>query len=48
MKLTTMTASDRSSFNTYINALQPVGGTYHDSGMVWGIRLLSPCGMFAD
>ncbi|HRE34894.1 MAG TPA: hypothetical protein PK217_07460, partial [Sphingopyxis terrae] len=48
MKLTTMTASDRSSFNTYINALQPVGGTYHDSGMVWGIRLLSPDGMFAD
>lgn len=48
MKLTTMTASDRSSFNTYINALQPVGGTYHDSGLVWGIRLLSPDGMFAD
>lgn len=48
MKLTTQTASDRSSFQSYINSLQPLGGTYHDSGMVWGIRLLSPDGMFAD
>lgn len=48
MKLTTMTSSNRSTFNTYINSLQPVGGTYHDSGMVWGIRLLSPNGLFAD
>ena len=48
MKLTTMTASDRGSFNSYIGSLQPVGGTYHDSGMVWGVRLLSPDGMFAD
>ncbi|MBU0823512.1 MAG: pilus assembly protein [Alphaproteobacteria bacterium] len=48
MKLTTQTASDRSSFNTYIDSLQPVGGTYHDAGMVWGVRLLSPDGMFAD
>jgi len=48
MKLTTQTASNRSSFNSYINSLQPVGGTYHDAGMVWGIRLLSADGMFAD
>lgn len=48
MKLTTMTASDRSTFETYVNSLTAVGGTYHDSGMVWGIRLLSPDGMFAD
>lgn len=48
MKLTPQTASDRSTFNSYINSLQPVGGTYHDSGMVWGIRLMSPDGMFAD
>ncbi len=34
MKLTTQKASDRSSFNAYINSLQPVGGTYHDAGMV--------------
>jgi Flp pilus assembly protein TadG len=48
MKLTTQTASDRGSFNSYINSLQPVGGTYHDAGMVWGVRLLSADGMFAD
>ncbi|MDO9367107.1 MAG: pilus assembly protein TadG-related protein [Sphingopyxis sp.] len=47
MKLTTQKASDRSSFNSYINSLQPVGGTYHDAGMVWGVRLLSADGMFA-
>lgn len=48
MKLTTMTKNDRSTFNTYVQSLQAVGGTYHDSGMVWGARLLSPDGMFAD
>ena len=48
MKLTTQTANDRSSFNNYVQSLQPVGGTYHDAGMVWGVRLLSPDGMFAD
>ncbi len=48
MKLTTMTASDRGTFQTYINSLQPLGGTYHDAGMVWGARLLSPTGLFAD
>ena len=48
MKLTTMTKADRSSFDTYIGSLKPLGGTYHDAGMVWGVRLLSPDGMFAD
>lgn len=48
LKLTKMTKDDRSTFNTYVQSLQPVGGTYHDSGMVWGIRLLSPTGLLAD
>jgi hypothetical protein len=47
MKLTTMTKNDRATFNTYVQSLQAVGGTYHDSGMVWGVRLLSPDGMFS-
>ena len=34
--------------NTYLNSLQPVGGTYHDIGMIWGGRLASPNGIFAD
>ena len=48
MKLTTMTKSNRTTFVNYINALQPLGGTYHDAGMVWGARLISPTGIFAD
>lgn len=48
LKLTAMTASDSSTFNTYVSSLQPVGGTYHDSGMVWGLRLLSAEGLFAS
>lgn len=48
MKLTTMTASDRASFNTYIQALNADGTTYHSGGMAWGARLLSPTGIFAD
>lgn len=48
MKLTEMDADDESSFQTYINSLQPVGGTYHDVGMAWGARLLSPTGILSD
>lgn len=48
MKLTTMTSADRATFKSNIDALQPLGGTYHDAGMVWGVRLMSPIGLFAD
>ena len=47
MKLTTMTSSDRATFNAYIQALYPNGNTYHDAGMTWGARLISPTGIFA-
>ncbi len=45
-RLRTMTRSDVSA---YVNASDfvPQGGTYHDTGMIWGIRLLSPTGLFA-
>lgn len=33
---------------TYIGTLTPVGNTYHDIGMIWGARLLSPTGIFAS
>lgn len=46
-KLTTMTAADRSTFQTYINSLTANGNTYHDGGMTWGARLISPDGLFA-
>lgn len=47
MNLTTMTKTDRNTFVSYINSLQPKGYTYHDAGMAWGARLLSPTGLFA-
>ena len=33
--------------NTYLDTLAPEGATYHDIGMIWGGRLLSPTGLFA-
>ena len=34
----------------YVNAgdFRPIGGTYHDTGMIWGVRLLSRDGIFAS
>lgn len=37
---------DRSELQTYLNSLYADGGTYHDIGMIWGARLLSPNGIF--
>jgi len=39
---------DRSTFTSYVNSLQPSGNTYLDVGMVWGLRLIAPQGMFAQ
>ncbi|MES2755481.1 MAG: pilus assembly protein TadG-related protein [Pseudomonadota bacterium] len=36
-----------SAFETYVDSLNPVGNTYHDIGMLWGARLMSPTGLFA-
>lgn len=46
-RLATMARSDISN---YVNAadFRPYGDTYHDVGMTWGTRLLSPTGMFAS
>jgi Flp pilus assembly protein TadG len=46
MNLTEMTKDDASTFASYINSLQPKGYTYHDAGMAWGARLMSPTGLF--
>ncbi len=43
-KLAEMSSSDLQS---YLNTLQPNGSTYHDIGMIWGGRLISPTGLFA-
>ncbi|SFJ56620.1 von Willebrand factor type A domain-containing protein [Sphingomonas sp. NFR04] len=46
-RLRTMTRTDVSN---YVNAADfvPMGGTYHDTGMIWGTRLLSPTGIFSN
>ncbi|HMG47880.1 MAG TPA: TadE/TadG family type IV pilus assembly protein [Allosphingosinicella sp.] len=38
----------RGNMQSYVNALVPTGSTYHDIGMLWGARLLSSGGIFAD
>jgi Flp pilus assembly protein TadG len=38
----------RDDLNNYVNGLTPVGGTYHDIGMVWGGRFISDAGVFSD
>jgi Flp pilus assembly protein TadG len=45
---TTTPAGQSSSFDAYIDSLIAVGGTYHDIGMLWGARFLSPTGIFAS
>jgi hypothetical protein len=39
----------RAEVSAYVNAadFRPIGGTYHDTGMIWGTRLLSPTGLFS-
>ena len=45
-RLTVMGRSDVYNY-LYANDFVPVGGTYHDTGMIWGTRMLSPTGLFA-
>lgn len=43
-----LTQWDRDDLATYVADLQTIGGTYHDIGMLWGARLISTRGVFAD
>jgi len=38
---------DGSAVNAYLDTLEPNGSTYHDIGMIWGGRMLSPTGIFS-
>jgi hypothetical protein len=40
--------STASSLETYLGSLFAIGNTYHDIGMVWGARFISPTGIFAS
>lgn len=39
---------DASAFDAYVDSLRASGNTYHDIGLLWGARLLSPTGIFAS
>jgi hypothetical protein len=41
-------AFSRTAMRTYVNGLAAEGATYHDIGMIWGARMLSSGGIFAD
>lgn len=45
-RLGEMTRSDVYNF-VYASDFVPMGGTYHDTGMIWGTRLISPTGPWA-
>jgi Flp pilus assembly protein TadG len=36
------------NFKGYVNGLATGGNTYHDIGLLWGARLMSPSGIFAS
>ncbi len=38
----------RADLRTYVDSLIATGQTYHDIGMLWGARFLSPRGLFAS
>lgn len=44
-RLTTWARTDVYNY-VYATDFKPIGGTYHDTGMIWGIRLISPTGLF--
>jgi hypothetical protein len=46
-RLATMT---RAQVSNFVNAtdFRPIGGTYHDIGMIWGTRMIDPNGIFAS
>jgi Flp pilus assembly protein TadG len=48
MRLTSIPKASRSILQNYVNGLIAVGGTYHDVGMTWGTRFISPTGLFAS
>ncbi|MBO9712033.1 pilus assembly protein TadG-related protein [Sphingomonas sp.] len=40
--------TDPDAFDTYVDSLTANGNTYHDIGLLWGARLMSPTGIFAS
>lgn len=40
--------TDPTLFDQYVDSLSAGGNTYHDLGLLWGARLMSPTGIFAS
>lgn len=40
------TWTSASAFDTYVDSFRASGATYHDIGLIWGARLMSPTGIF--
>ncbi|WP_336970372.1 Tad domain-containing protein [Sphingobium aromaticiconvertens] len=38
---------DATAFDSYVSTLTASSSTYHDIGLIWGARLMSPTGLFA-
>ena len=38
--------NNKASFDNYVDGLTAIGSTYHDIGMIWGARFISPKGIF--
>lgn len=45
---TAIPSGQTSSYDSYVDGLTAVGGTYHTIGMMWGARFLSPDGIFSS
>ena len=47
LRLATMT---RTEVSNYVNAtdFRAIGGTYHDTGMIWGTRMIAPNGVYKN
>ena len=43
-----LTDISRTDLESYVNSLQGRSNTYHDIGMLWGARFISPNGIFAS
>lgn len=43
----TLAPITQAELQTYVDSLTTAGNTYHDIGMVWGARFISPRGIFA-
>lgn len=40
--------NDPTAFDNYVNTMKPGANTYHDIGLLWGARLMSPTGLFSS